>query len=87
MTFREENTDEFLDLFNKKKAMIRNFDGCIHLELLKDINQPSIYFTYSFWEDESYLQKYRNSELFAETWKMTKKLFAEKAEAWSVEEI
>jgi heme-degrading monooxygenase HmoA len=42
-------------------------------------------FTLSIWDDETALEAYRQSELFQTTWAKTKVLFAEKAEAWSVE--
>ena len=86
MTFEEDKTNEFEALFNSNKTKIRSFEGCIHLELLKDINQPNIYFTYSFWEDPKYLSQYRDSELFEVVWGNTKKLFSAKPEAWSVQQ-
>ena len=87
MTFLPEKTAEFLKVFNENKSKIASFEGCTQLKLLNDINQPSIYFTYSHWETPEYLEKYRNSELFASVWNKTKVLFAAKAEAWSVEEV
>ena len=87
MTFLPEKTEEFLKVFNENKAKIASFEGCTHLKLLNDINQPTIFFTYSHWKGTEYLEKYRNSELFAAVWNKTKVLFAAKAEAWSVEEI
>jgi heme-degrading monooxygenase HmoA len=41
-------------------------------------------FTYSQWDSEESLNAYRQTELFVQTWKRTKTLFQEKAEAWSV---
>ncbi len=61
--------------------------GCEGLQLLQDKNIPGILFTYSHWKNEESLEYYRNSELFVETWRNTKALFDQKAEAWSVEEI
>lgn len=84
MTFKEENVEEFLKIFNDSKGKIRNFKGCTHLELLKDFQQENIYVTYSIWEDEKYLNEYRNSELFKKIWGNTKKLFLEKTIAFSL---
>ncbi len=86
MTFDPEKVSEFLELFNQSKEKIRNMSGCTGLELLKDMNSPNIYFTYSQWNSEQDLNNYRNSELFAAIWPKTKKLFAAKAEAWSVQQ-
>lgn len=87
MTFIPEKTGDFLDVFNSSKEKIRNFEGCKNLELLRDVNNRSVYFTYSHWESEAALENYRNSELFKSTWEKTKILFASKAEAWSVERV
>lgn len=85
MTFHPEKVNEFLSVFDQSKEMIRNMEGCRHLELLSDIKHPHIFFTYSFWESESDLNNYRDSSVFKNVWTKTKVLFSEKAEAWSVE--
>ncbi len=84
MTFQNEAINTFLQLFDSKKKLIRDFAGCIHLELWQDLQNPSICFTYSRWETTEALELYRNSSFFEDTWNATKQLFAEKPEAWSV---
>lgn len=85
MDFKAEKVEEFLANFEANKRKIRNFDGCTHLELLRDKHNSARFFTYSYWEDEAALENYRNSALFKGVWAKTKILFAEKPEAWSVE--
>ena len=84
MIFDQKNVTDFLDIFNQSKQLIRNFEGCTHLELLYDNNSPNIFFTYSYWESEDYLDYYRASDLFKNIWQKTKPLFSQKAEAWSL---
>jgi heme-degrading monooxygenase HmoA len=84
MTFEPEKVNEFLEIFNSSKQLIRNFEGCSHLELLNDLKSTNMFFTYSFWESETHLNNYRNSELFESVWARTKILFSNKPEAWSV---
>lgn len=84
MTFREDGIPAFLRLFEKRKATIRSFDGCLHVELWQSISGDGIYFTYSLWENEAALEAYRQSDFFRETWTQTKLLFREKATAWSM---
>ncbi len=86
MTFEKEKVNDFLELFDSSKLLIRNFEGCTHLQLLNDIDSPNIYFTYSYWQSINDLENYRNSELFKSVWSRTKILFSAKAEAWSVEQ-
>ena len=88
MTFREGAVNTFLEeAFEPGKDRIRAFPGCLHMELLRNLQQPNVLFTLSYWESEAALDAYRQSELFQVTWAKTKELIAEKAEAWSVEVI
>ena len=79
------NIEIFLENFNNNKEKIRNFKGCRLLELYRDKKEPTIFFTYSYWESEQDLENYRKSELFKTVWTKTKKLFNKKPEAWSVD--
>lgn len=86
LCFREDAVETFLkDVFEKSKDKIRAFPGCRHMELLQQTGRPQVLFTLSIWEDAEALEHYRQSDLFQQTWAQTKALFAEKAEAWSVE--
>lgn len=87
MTFRPEEVDAFLQLFEETKERIRHFEGCSHLELLKDYNEDNIFSTYSKWENEECMNAYRHSELFKEVWKQTKAKFADKPIAFSSKEF
>ena len=86
MTFIPEKVNDFKIIFDESKQLIRDFEGCSHLELLSDINDPNVFFTYSYWESEEALNNYRSSELFGGVWVKTKVLFSAKTEAWSVEQ-
>ena len=87
MHFKSDQVAQFLDNFHTNKEKIRNFDGCLFLELYRDKNQPEIFFTYSYWETEAHLERYRKSDLFKSVWKKTKVLFQMPAEAWSLDKI
>ena len=87
MTFSADRTDEFQARFHKIKQKIIEFEGCELLELYQDKNDSSIFFTYSYWQSEAHLDRYRNSDFFAEVWSNTKKMFTKKPEAWSVDKI
>ena len=84
MTFKTDEVQAFIDLFNETKSKIRHFEGCTHLELMQDYSQGHIFSTYSKWESEDALNCYRESALFGEVWKATKAKFAEKPVAFSL---
>lgn len=87
MTFHEDKIEDFLDNFHQVKEHIRNFPGNRFLELYRDKDNPCIFFTYSYWDDEADLENYRKSELFNEVWAFTKQLFSDKPQAWSVDKL
>ena len=87
MTFKPEEVSAFLENFEAHKHLIRNFDGCQHLELWQDHTEKNIFVTYSHWEREEALNKYRDSELFKSVWSFTKTLFSEKAQAFSTKKL
>lgn len=87
MTFKTESIDRFKDIFSASKTLIAAMEGCRHVELLQDINNPCVFFTLSIWEDPKHLEAYRKSELFEGVWAKTKVLFAEKPEAWSLTQL
>ncbi len=85
MNFKEENVNEFIEIFHANKNFIAAFEGCHSVELQRDINTPTIFFTISKWRSEEDLENYRKSELFKGVWAKTKILFASKAEAWTLD--
>ncbi len=87
MTFKEAEVPNFLANFEKHKEQIRHFPGCQKLKLLQDQKDQNIFFTYSWWNEATDLENYRQSDLFQGVWAYTKTLFAAKPEAWSTEVI
>lgn len=87
MVFKEENIDDFSLFSSTIQHIIKKQTGCLHLEILQDINDPAIFFTFSKWETLDNLEAYRQSNFFREVWPKTKKWFAAKPEAWSLHNI
>ena len=87
MSFQPDKVEDFKAIFKANWELIAGFEGCSKVELLQDKLHPNVFFTYSVWENESFLDAYRNSELFGKVWNKTKALFNEKPEAWSVDEL
>ncbi|MCY7360158.1 MAG: antibiotic biosynthesis monooxygenase [Rudanella sp.] len=87
MTFQEDKLDAFQQIFNNSKTHIRAFPGCRHLQLLSDLDHPSVRMTYSHWDSPEALENYRQSELFRTTWATTKVLFADKPVAFSAGQL
>ena len=83
MTFKKGAEENFLKIFRDNQSAIRNFTGCSHLDLLRDVQNPNIFTTYSHWKSEADLNEYRNSDLFSIVWAQTKELFDEQPQAHS----
>lgn len=87
MKFEPQYVDAFQQFFEERSITIKQFEGCRFLELWQDVNDPSVFFTHSIWDSEHHLNQYRFSEFFKDTWTKTKAMFAQKAQAWSVQII
>lgn len=85
MTFVPEQVPVFLALFDTRKHLIAAAEGCTHLELHRQADTPHVFYTISRWNSVNDLERYRQSELFADTWSKTKALFADKPAAWTLE--
>ena len=85
LTFTPETLPLFLAHFESVKDIVNNFPGCNGMQMLQDIHQPEICFTYSNWNAEQDLENYRVSEQFKSIWSTIKPWFGARAEAWSVE--
>ncbi len=87
MGFDPQHIEAFLKNFDANKNKIRNFKGCQLLELYRDKDHPHQFFTYSYWDNETALENYRQSPLFQKVWADTKVFFNQKPEAWSVDKV
>lgn len=85
MHFTEAGVEEFLEIFNANKEAIRNFQGCTHLQLLKDAEDENCFTTLSHWNHPDNLENYRKSALFGSVWGRVKTLFSERTQAFSLE--
>lgn len=83
ISFHPEKVNDFLNWFNTHQQHIRNFEGCVHLELWRDVDYPNIFYTFSIWENAESIEKYRQSEIFNKVWSYTKALFNDKPMAFS----
>lgn len=83
LTFKKDQVESFKEIWHSSKNKIRSFEGCHSADMLQDVHDPRICFTFSVWTDENALNQYRNSPLFKKVWAETKKRFDDKPQAWS----
>lgn len=87
MTIAPNKVEEFKTVFSKHMELIREFEGCKHLELLQEDNDSdNVLMTYSYWDSHEALEKYRKSELFKSVWASVKPMFSGKPLAWSLKQ-
>jgi quinol monooxygenase YgiN len=87
LTIREDSIDDFLEAFTTVSEEIKAQDGCLGLQLLEDFRQPGDFFTISEWQDAQALEKYRQSDTFRSVWPKVKRMFGDRALAWSLVEV
>ena len=84
MKFHPELEQQFLGVFHHSAEKIREFEGCLKMNLLKVESDQLIFMTISHWNSEKDLENYRHSDLFKNTWKSVKALFSGPPEAWTL---
>ncbi|PHI19285.1 3-dehydroquinate synthase [Lewinellaceae bacterium SD302] len=87
LTFREDATAAFEQILEESRSVIRQQAGCLHMEAWRDVNEPTVYYTYSRWLDQDSLDAYRNSDYFGQIWPRTKALFSAKPRVFSAEKL
>ena len=87
MTFREDFSEKFREFSLSIQDKIKSFDGYSYLDIYRDVHHPNIFFSYSYWENEEYLNSYRESDFFKATWAKTKQGFSARPEAWTLTSI
>jgi autoinducer 2-degrading protein len=86
-SFRQKSWRAFHQVFDENKQQIRNFDGCLQLELHADPANENVRYTFSLWRSQADLDAYRKSELFQQVWPRTKALFAARPQAFSLQKL
>jgi quinol monooxygenase YgiN len=76
---------EFEAYVAQKIRIVAEQAGCLSVQWLRA--QDGSYFTYSQWENEDFLEGYRQSATFAEIWATLKAWFDAPARAWSCHHI
>jgi autoinducer 2-degrading protein len=87
LTFKEEHVAQFLRFFQERQEAIRSVTGCEHVELWRDVSDPTTFYTFSLWKSEADLNAYRHSEFFKNTWSVVKPWFNLKPFAFSAHEL
>ena len=87
MEFEADKVEEFKSIFQENHSKIAAQEGCYSVQLLQDIHDSNIFFTYSKWRSQAQLDQYKETKLFKGVWTQTKALFCNKPMAWSVQEI
>ena len=87
LQLKPDYTALFCQKFDEINHQITAMPGCEGVSLLRDINNPSLFFTKSYWQTQADLEAYRNSDFFNLTWSLVKPFFAARAEAWSLQEV
>jgi len=84
---KPEDVDAFRLLLRESSPRVRQFPGCLSLQIVADIADPTSFFTLSTWRDTDALEAYRASPLFVEIWPRVKAFLRKAAWASKCQEI
>lgn len=84
LSFREEHLDDFLQFYAQVQPQIAAFEGCMEVQAFRDNEQHTVIYTMSRWTNAAYLENYRQSDFFRDTWAQVSRWFEEKPQAFSL---
>lgn len=87
MRFRPEEVEQFVALYEGAYPLIAGQPGCRSVQLIRELDDPAAFATWSVWDDEAALDAYRASPFFRRFWPEVRALFRAPAEAVSFEQI
>lgn len=79
--------DDFVKYMNSIKNEFTNIEGCKQLEVLQDKYNNDIYFIYTIWKNDRFLNKFRKSKFNKEFWNKVNEMSISAPQVWSVENI
>lgn len=79
---------EIFNLFMKNLSEEKTkLEGCVHHDFFCDKKYINVYYSYTIWENVTFLKKYKKTPLFKEVVKTLKSLCMDEPYAWTVENI
>jgi hypothetical protein len=87
MRFQPEQVETFLALYAAMHPRIVGQPGCLSVQLVREIDDPAAFATWSVWESVAALDAYRTSDFFRQYWPQVRALFRQPAEAVSFEAV
>jgi hypothetical protein len=80
-----------IDIFNNFMSNLstekEGMDGCVHHDFFSNKQFRNVFYSYTIWESEKYLNKYRKSMLFKEVTTTLRSLCLSEPAAWTVENV
>lgn len=87
MRFQPSHVDQFLALYATMRPAIVSQPGCLSVQLVRELDDPASFATWSTWESTAALDAYRTSAFFRQYWPQVRALFRQPAEAVSFEAV
>jgi quinol monooxygenase YgiN len=74
----------FMGILSEEK---QKMEGCVHHDFFSDKQYVNVYYSYTIWESQTYLKKYKKNPLFKEVTKTLTSLCLAEPHAWTVENV
>ncbi len=87
LKFRTGKKEAFILTFKAHEMIMKEVEGCNHIELWQDHHNADTMMTYSIWDSERHLNNYRRSETFHHVWSIVKPFFAEPAQVTNLGKV
>ena len=84
---RPQDVDAFRLVLRQAFPRVTQIPGCLSLQIVGDIADPTSFYTISTWRDVDALEAYRAGPVFAEIWPRVKAFLCQPAWASTCQEV
>ncbi|OFX61669.1 MAG: hypothetical protein A2046_04560 [Bacteroidetes bacterium GWA2_30_7] len=86
MQVNESNKVLFKQTLKDYQPLLKKQKGCMQIDMLNDKKIKDIYYSYTIWDNEENLKKYKNSDFYKELSSKVLPLCEKEPQAWTVDE-
>lgn len=85
MHIKTKDIVKFRDTFTNYQSQIKDFKGCMQHDIFCDKEKEEIYYSYTIWDSEKNLNKYRKSTLLKEINTNIIQYCSKDPQAWTID--
>lgn len=87
MEVDDTRIDFFENFMNNLSEEKLTLEGCLHHDFFCEKDNRNMYYSYTIWQSEKFLNKYKKTDLFKEVTRTLRHICIKEPIAWTVENV